>query len=387
MGEKEKKLNKKKVIIVSLIILAIIGIIITISFYISEKQFREWIDVHILRKNITEEDISVINLNIDKNNQVHVYNKYIAILNDKAVKLYNNYGEEVGNIAVNINTALFDSNDKYLAIAEDRGNEVSLIFDKTYLWSTTLEGEILQVHVNQNGYVAVITTDTTYKSIINLYDSSGKQLFRRFFASTRIIDASISKDNKYIAVGELDSSGALIQSNVEIISIENAQRDAENTIIYAYKADSGTLITNVEYQAKGQIACMYDNAINIINNEENTELVKLDEKDIIYASVDLNNSAIYLKEETAGIFKTNSNINILNTQNSQSNLYILEDIAKEVYTKGDIIAINVGTELYFINVNGWLIKKYTGSQEITNVMFSNNLAAIVYKDKVIIIDL
>lgn len=387
MGEKEKKLNKKKVIIVSVIILIIIGIIVTISLYISEKEFREWIDVYILRKNITEEDISIINLNIDKNNQIHVYNKYIAILNDKSVKIYNNYGEEVANIDVNINTALFDSSDKYLAIAENKGNEVSLIYDKTYLWSTTLEGEILQIHVNQNGYVAVITTDTTYKSIINLYDSSGKQLFRRYFASTRIIDASISKDNKYIVVGELDSSGALVQSNVEIISIENAQNDTENTIIYTYGADSGNLITNVEYQAKGQIACMYDNSISIINNEENTELINLDEKDITFASVELNNSAIYVREETAGLFKTNSEINILNTQNGQSTIYTLEDIAKEVYTKGDIIAINVGTELYFINVNGWLIKKYTENQEITNVMFSSDLAAIVYKDKVIIIDL
>ena len=34
-----------------------------------------------------------------------------------------------------------------------------------------------------------------------------------------------------------------------------------------------------------------------------------------------------------------------------------------------------------------LIKKYTSNQEITNVVLSNELAIIIYKDKVEIIDL
>ena len=115
---------------------------------------------------MSEQDIQTINLNTDKNNQIHVYNEYIAILNDKAVTLYNLYGEKITSIDVNINSALYDSSGKYLAIAEDKGNEICLLFDKTYMWSETLEGEILQIHVNRNGYVAAITTDATHKSIV-----------------------------------------------------------------------------------------------------------------------------------------------------------------------------------------------------------------------------
>ena len=204
----------KKIIIIILSVILVGAIATAIFMYVQKKEFREWVDEYILNKNLTEQDIETINLNTDKNNQMYVYARHIAVLKDKTLTLYNPYGEEETSINVNMNTAIFDSNDKYFVLAEQGGKEVCLILDKTYLWSETVEGEILQIHVNRNGYVAVITTDVTNKSILTLYNSEGMKIFTRYFATTRIIDASISEDNKYIAIGEFDSSGAIIQSSV-----------------------------------------------------------------------------------------------------------------------------------------------------------------------------
>ena len=360
-------------------------IIVFFSLYIAQKSFRNWIDFHILGKDLTEDDIQVINLNIDKSNQIHVYSKYIAILNDKTISLYNSYGEKVDDINVDINTAVFDSNDKYFVIAEKEGNEVCLLFDKNYLWSATVEGKILQVHVSGNGYVVVITQDVTHKSVLTFYNEEGKKLFTSYFSSTRIIDASISKDNKNVAIAELDTTGTLIQSSIKIISVEKAQKDPENTIIYTYKLETGKLITNVEYQDKGQISYLYDNGISVIKDKENKDLVKIDNENISFIANDLKNQAVYIEEKSSGLFKSESNIHIINTDNSQEKLHQLEDIAKEIYTKDNIIAINEGMEIHFINTGGWLVKKFTARQEITNVEFSNEIAAVIYKDKVIII--
>ena len=245
----------------------------------------------------------------------------------------------------------------------------------------------MQIHVNRNGYVAVITKDTTYKSILTLYNSDGTQLFRSYFSNTRIIDVSISNDNKYIAIGEIDSSGALIKSNVKILSVEDAKKGKEDADLYTYNADNGKLLTNVKYQSKGQITCMYDDSINIIQNEENKEILNINDKQITFMSVNLDNNAVYVEEESKGVFKTNSHINIINTQNSQICTYNLEDVPKALYANDSIIAVNVGTEVYFLNSNAWLIKKYSTKQEITNVIFSKHIAGIVYKDKIIIINL
>ena len=377
----------KKKIIISLIVIFIIAVVVLISLYISEEQFRDWIDENILRKNITDDDIIVINLDSDKANQVCAYSKYIALLNEKTITLYNQYGEEQEQIETDINTALFDSNDKYLVVAENAGNRICLILDKTYLWSTTTEGEILQIHVNKNGYVAVVTEDNTYKAILTLYNSSGKELFKSYFSSTRIVDLSISSDNKYIAIGELDASGTLIQSDVKIISIDNAQNDSDNAIIYTYSDENNSLITNVEYQNQGQVACMYDDKICVIDDEQSTDLLTLEDDSITFMSIDFTDYIVYINEEENGLFKSSSNINIVNTNSGQENVYVLDDIAKEIYTDDDILAVNVGTELYFFNTNGWLIKKYTGSQEISDLVLSENIAGIIYKDRIVLIDL
>ena len=384
---KINKLNRKKIVITIAVILTIILLIVAIVLYISKNDVRNWIDINIFRKNISEQDIQVINLNTDKNNQIHVYNNYISVLNDKTVTLYNSYGEKITSIEVNINSAIFDSSQKYFVIAENRGNEICLIFDKTYLWSQKIEGEILQVHVNKNGYVAVITTDATHKSIVTFFDSQGKKLFASYFASTRIVDASISNDNKYIVIGELDTSGTIIKSNIKILSVQNAQQNPEKTIIYTYEAEDGVLITNVKYQTKNQIACIYDNGLGVIKDQTYREVIKIDNEKITYIANDFNNHVAYVDEENTGLFKAQSNVHIVNTSDYQEKIYKMDYVAKDIYANDNVIAINVGTEIYFVDTNGWLIKRYTANQEITNVKFSESLATVIYKDRIVIIDL
>lgn len=380
-------LNRKKIIIAISVSLCILALIILFLVYVFNGSFRSWIDINVLRKNISEKDIQTISLNTDKNNQIHVFNNYISILNDKTITLYNSYGEKITSIDININSALFDSSQKYLVVAEDKGHEICLLLDKTYLWGEKLEGDILQVHVNKNGYVAVITTDATHKSILTFFDPEGKKLFTSYFATTRIVDASISNDNKYIAIGELDTSGTIIKSNVKVLSVKNAQENPENTIEYTYEVDNGVLITNVRYQTKNQIACIFDNGLGVIKDNTYKEVIKIENDNITYIANDFNNNVAYVEEESTGLFKTQSNVHIINTSDFQEKIYKMDYAAKDIYAKDNIIAINIGTEIFFLDTNGWLKKKYTSNQEITNVKFSESIATIIFKDKVIIVDL
>ena len=376
----------KKTIIMIFIVLCVIAVITLFSLYIAKADFRKWVDSNILRKNIGTEDVPTIDLKADKNNQIFCYSNYICILKDKNLILYNSNGIKDTEIPIDINTAIFASNDKYLAIGEKNGQEFSVILDKTFLWKDKTDGEILQIHVNKNGYVVLVTTDTTYKSIITLYSPEGKQLLRNYLSSARVIDVSLSNDNNYIAFAELDSSGTLIGSNIKVISVEKAKTNSEEAIIYTFNADTSKMITKIKYQDKNQLVCMYNDSIDIIKQEtENT--VRPIDSNITFASINLNNNIAYIKEETSGLFNYNSVLTIENISNNHQSTYNLEEIAKEMYTNGNVIGINMGTEIYFINTGGMLIKKYTSNQEITNVILSNNLAVIIYKDRVEIINL
>ena len=381
-----RELNIRKIIMIIIIGIIAVAVIGIFSLYIAEEDFRKWVDISILRKDVTSENVSTIDLNVDKNNQIYCYNKYICILNEKNLKLYNQTGENITDISVDINTAIFSSNDKYLAIAEKNGQEFCVITDKTYSWRQKVDGEILQVNINKNGYVALITTDTTYKSIITVYDQDGKQVMRNFLGSSRVTDITISNDNKFVAYAELDTSGTLIKSSVKIISIEKAQAKSDDFIVYEKEADISKMIIKIQYQEKNNLICVYDDSINIIKDYKESEMLK-NTDEITFVSGNLNNSIAYIKEKRNGIFDYSSTLEIINSSNNQEYTYSFDEIAKEMYTYGNIIGVNIGTEIYFVNTNGMLIKKYTSNQEITNVVMSNNLAIVIYKDRIEIINL
>ena len=382
----QRELNIRKIVITSIIAIFLIAIIVIFSLYIAEEGFRKWVDVNVLRKDIASENVASIDLNVDKNNQIFCYNKYICILNEKNLKLYNQSGENITDISVDINTALFSSSDKYLAIAEKNGQEFCVITDKSYSWRQKVDGEILQIYINKNGYVALVTTDTTYKSIITVYDQTGKQLMRNFLSTTRVIDVTISNDNKNVAFAEMDTSGTLIKSSVKIISIEKAQTKSDESIIYSKEAATSKMILKVQYQDKNDLVCVYDDGINIVKDGKETEVLSK-EDGITFMSGILNNNIAYIKEEQVGAFESTSKLSIVNPLNGQTSTYNFDEIAKEMYTNGNVIGVNIGTEMYFIGTNGMLIKKYTSNQEITNVMITKGLAIIIYKDRIEIVNL
>ena len=382
----QREINIRKIIITGIIVVFILAIVIIFSLYIAEEGFRKWVDINVLRKDISSESVATIDLNVDKNNQIVCYNKYIGILNEKNLKIYNSAGENITDISVNINTAIFSTNDRYLAIAEKNGQELCVISDKTYLWSQKVDGEIQQICVNKNGYVILVTTDTTYKSIITVYDNSGKQLMRNFLSSSRVTDVSISDDNKYLAYSEIDTSGTLIKSSVKIISIEKAQSNSAESTIYTKEAETSKMILKIQYQENGELVCVYDDSINIVKDGYEQELIKK-EDEATFVSGNLGNSIAYIKEEQRSAFNSSSTLNIVNTSSKQTYKYNFCEIAKEMYTTGNVIGINIGTEIYFVKTNGMLIKKYTSNQEITNVMITNNIAIIIYKDRIEVINL
>ncbi len=51
------------------------------------------------------------------------------------------------------------------------------------------------------------------------------------------------------------------------------------------------------------------------------------------------------------------------------------------------IALNLGSSIDFINTNGWLVKKYISEKEIKDIVLAEQIAGIVYKDKIEIANL
>ena len=382
-----KQINTKKIVLSVIISIFVIATIVIVSLYITNNEFRNWIDVEIFRKEILQDGVTTIELDDGETSNIYAFNKYIGILNKNILALYESNGEQKTKLEMQITNPLFDSADRFLIIGESNGKKIYVIEDKEIAWESEVEGNISKVYVNKNGYVAVIMTGTSYKSEVQVFDPQGNSLFISFLSYTMAVDVAISNDNKYLAIAEVDTSGTIIQSNVRITSIEKARTDPRNSDENNYKSEQNKLIVNIDYQNKNKIVCMYTDTINIIENGQESVIFDNKDKKITAQSINLKNYFATIQEESSGIFSANSVINIINVDSRNTQQYTVETSVKEMYTKGDIIALNLGTEVEFINTSGWLVKRYVAHQEVSNVTVSDNIAGIIYRDKVEIINL
>lgn len=384
----KRKVNKKKVIIsILIVVLLVISAIISV-IYINNKEARNWIDKNILQKEKTQNNLPSIEIEETDKSNIYAFNKYIGILSKNNFEIYDNTGKKGNTLTLEITKPIFNSSNRYLAVAEEKGQKIYLIEDKNIVWERDIDGNISQINVNKNGYIAVTIVDTSYKTVIAMYNNQGEHLFNTYLSSTRVAATAISNDNKYLAISEIDTSGTIIQSNIKIISIEDGKNNPENSIKKIYNGENGDLITNIKYQEKDKLLCMYTDKITLIKTDGTIEtLQEYKDKKVSFASIELANSSITVEEKSSGIFTADSVVNIMNSDNKTTASYTAESVTKEIYTNNNIIALNLGSEVEFINTNGWLEKRYMAEQEITSIVLSNSVAGIVYRDKIEIINL
>lgn len=378
--------NKKNLFITLFIIILVTILVILFSFYIGNEDFRNFFDTHIFRKNIDDRISTTINFDDEASNKIFSYDKYIVILNKNTFSTYNSSGNKVFDININLTDPISSSANRFICLAEKNGQKIYLINGQNIAWQSDVEGNISKVCVNKNGYVSAIISGTSYKSVIVTFDPSGKELFKTFLSRTLATDISISNDNKYLALTEIDYSGASLQSNIKILSIEKAQKDASTAFDYIYPASSNSIINTIKYNSKNRLVCMYDDSIHVIYNNSDSKLLDISEKKDLFIDINLDDVLLKISEDEDGLFSGNTAY-LIDVSSGKENLYNIKGSPKTVYCTNNIIAINLGSQIDFINTSGWLIKKYSSYQEAKDIKLASGIAGIVYKNKIEIINL
>lgn len=385
--QNRKKNRILKRIILAILVLLIIAIGIFIYEYYRNLDFRQWCDENILKKEIMQEDTKSIELDGDENTKVYSYEKYICVFRKKTLEFYNKMGTQSEKMELDINEAVFTTAGRYMAICENNGQKFYLICGKEKLFESEIEGNITQIKVSRNGYVALVISNTSYKSIVDVFDKDGREVFKTNLVSSRVADICMSQDSKMLAIAEVDLSGILIQSKIQVVSMELAQNRPNEAILYKYEAPTDKLIMNIEYQEQNKLVCMYNDGIECLQENKSTELAKFENRQLAFTTIELNNSIVFVEEVSTGEYTADTKVKIINSETSKETEYVTKNVAKSILTSNNKIAINFGTELHIIDKNGFLVKKYISDSEINNIVMTDALVGIVYKDKIQIINI
>ena len=378
------KSNVIKVLIFFLIVIAVAAIL---AFYLIDTKFHAQVDDFIFRKDVTENSSNIIEINTDSNPYVYAFDKYITVLSKNTLTMYSQDSSEFMKIDVSITKPYAESNDKYFVLAESGGSKVYLLTSEGIKWEKDVEGDIYRVSVNENGYVSVILKNTTYKSIVTVYDFEGNELFKSFLAKSYAICSEISGNNKYLAIGQIDYSGTIVKSIVKLISIETAQNNSQESIVYTYESESGKILNNITFNEKNEAICMFDSYIQKITVSSDQRMYDINTDDM-FVDINLKNNIVILTKENSGLFSYEYQVNLKNTTGKSDSLYILEnDVPKKLKTNRSLICIYFAGEVRVVNSNGWLLKKYKTNTEIQDIVIGSNLIGIVYNNKIEVVSL
>lgn len=374
-----KELNKKKIIKLIIVIIIFLILITIGTLYENNDDVRNFFDKYIFFKEKTENNLPKISIGSTEGLNSYAYKGTLLTLRNNLLTAYNYNGNEEYTLDIQISNPIFESKGDYLCIAEKNGTKIYVISNRMIVWQKDLEGNIADVTINSNGYVAVAISGTSYKTIIQTFDNNGIELFTKFLSTTYVMDMSISPDNKYLAVAEANVSGILIQSNIKIISIEKIKNGEKDSIEQTYLNTDGDLIVSLKYQNKDELIVVYDNHIELIKAEINSKISDFTQESVLF--VETNNKIIKVIDRNSQIY-----LQIINADTNDYKEYEIDE-PKEIYVSDNTIAINLGSEILFYNNSGWLIKKYSANQEINKIVLSDDLAGIVYNDKIELISL
>ena len=380
-----RKMNKKKIILAIIVACILLTIIVIAVMYATNENFRNRMDTYVLMKSVQENNLPYISLEEDKNYEIYAMDQYIAVLNQNELSFYTSTGKKEATQTVEITTPLVESNGKYMVLADKEKQQIYVFSGTNKQWETKLEGNISRVQINQNGYVAVVLTGTAYKSVIQIYNTEGKQLFTTYLSKSMATDIEISKDNQYLSFVEVDTSGTLLQTYIKTISINKAQEDPDS-IIYTYTAPTNSINTKIKYQTGNKLVCMYNNEIHVMYEGKDETITTLNDSENKFADINLEKHIVKIIEKNV-LLSAQTKVEIINIDNKTTSSYTVQGTVKELYTRNDTTTINLGSEVCFIGNNGWLKKKYTSTQEIKKIIICNNFAGIVYRDKIELVSL
>ena len=383
--QEQRKMNKKKIIIVSILACVLLTIIVIAVMYATNENFRNRMDTYVLMKSVQENNLPYISLDDDKNYEVYAIDQYITVLNQNELSFYTSTGKKEATQTVEITTPLVESNGRYMVLADKEKQQIYVFSGTNKQWEAKLEGNISRVHVNQKVYVEVVLKGKAYKSVIQIYNTEGKQLFTTYLSKSMATDIEISKDNQYLSFVEVDTSGTLLQTYIKTISISKAQEDPDS-IIYTYTAPTNSINTKIKYQTGNKLVCMYNNEIHVMYEGKDETITTLKDSENKFADINLEKHIVKIIEKNV-LLSAQTKVEIINIDSKTTSSYTVQGTVKELYTRNDTTAINLGSEVCFIGNNGWLKKKYTSTQEIKKIIICNNFAGIVYRDKIELVSL
>ncbi len=359
-GVKQKikniQLDKKKITILAVCVIVIIGIIVV--------------------NNYTALGL-VLNRNIDRQHAVELqvqttieeiipFGNEILVCSKGKIDIYNNYGKNTATIKLEDSAeATISTSGEYIQVLNKDKNIVYVYKNKYEVARIKLDGKIHSANINTQGTSVIEYSSNGNKIILGIYDNSGNIKYN-IRPSNNIIGKYVLSDNsKYLAYTDVDISGISAYTNVNLIDLSNIKENESNSNII-YTLDNA-LAYDI-YWDGGDVVTRFDNAYVVYNTtSKKSEHIKISEGQVIDIG-DYENRFAYTELDSRG----NYLLMVRKMSSDKVKTVELNDVPKYFEYENGVIYVCYSKSIEAYNNSGVNIKNYTSDIVITRPVIFNN---------------
>jgi hypothetical protein len=309
-----------------------------------------------------------------------IYKDRVVVCTNDSIKAYDKNGSLSWQKSISTVNPLIFTNGSNLLVADKGGRNIYVFYGNEIKWEQRLDGLIQNAHINRSGYVTVVHEKEGYKGCVKIYDSRGVELITRLVAENHILSSYLSPSSKYYLINSINTGDYHVTSKLEFIEMYANEP-------FAAIAGENDIISVIRYLEDDSFIAVSDNRVVYYSSKR--EKVFEFSMDAISGTGVLNDKYIVvsgsMEKSSTGLENSDSTIVIFEKNGRQKLEYPLKNKIYNIKTYSDIVAINTGREVFFIDVNGNAAGKFGSKTDIMDVHFFNKKEiCVITEDKLYI---
>lgn len=311
------------------------------------------------------------------------YNNELLVYSNHVISTYNKKGKKTWEYSLetsfNPNIYVYEN---YMAITNNSNGIVYLFNKKNEILNMKVDGRIENIYMDNSGNMAIEYSTNSYKKIIGVYNSKGKNLYNSYLEYTSIIDIKLLDNANKLLVVQADANSFKIGATISIL--DGSLKD--NNISQILKLDNNYIYNIVKENNK--LVMLLDNGIISydMNTNEKKELKKFDSSQVLFVAI-LDKYYVYIEKSLEDNAKYNMSVKDFN--NVEISNMNIENSPKIMESNKFLNYLVYQNKLQIINKWGIEVLSEDLSMVPKDIIIFNNnkSSALIYTNKIEIINL
>jgi len=197
----------------------------------------------------------------DRSNRCAMVGGRLLVVSTTRIRLLDADGTTLYDRNVNFDAPAIAAGAGLAAVYDVGGRELYLLSGKGLVrdMSAQCAGGVVSAAIGGNGYLAVTTGKSGYKSAVSVYDEKGEKRFEFNSSDRYVMDARVLNDGKHLAAVTLGEADGAFASMLVLYALDSEKPVAEKTL-------TGSLVLSLE-DVGGTLCAVEDDRVTFFSGD------------------------------------------------------------------------------------------------------------------------